>query len=157
MRLAAAILGALLITACSSVATTTPAPAAATPASAAAKETTILANDGGVLRPIANGGRVALRNGWATVRLSPTRLDVEGQLEVSIFDPDGRPATADVSVDYVSMDMDHGHTIERGVLHEGCYRMPLVFLMPGSWRLVIHVVRGGTEETLTVVLPDVGL
>jgi len=32
-----------------------------------------------------------------------------------------------------------------------------VVLMPGSWRLVIHVVRGGTEETLTVVLPDVGL
>ena len=152
MRLAAAILGALLVTSCSSAATTAPAPAT----TGTAKETTILAKDGGVLRPIANGGRLALRSGWATVRLSPTPLETDGQLEVSVFDTDGRPATADVSVDYVSMDMDHGHTMERGVLHEGCYRMPLAFVMPGSWRLVIHVARGGTEETLTVVLPDVG-
>ncbi len=152
MRLVAGILAALLVAGCS--------PAAATPTAAgaaAARATTILASEGGVMRPIANGDRVALRTGWATVRLSPVSIDADAQLEVSVFDPDGRPATADVSVDYVSMDMDHGHTVEHGVLHENCYRMPLSFAMPGSWRLAIHVVRGGAEEIVTLVLPDVGL
>ncbi len=153
MRFVAAILGALLVTGCSSATTTTSAPAAVT----AAKDTTILASDGGVMRPITNGDRVGLHSGWATLRLSPTRIETDGRLQVSLFDADGRPVAADVSVDYASMDMDHGHTIEHGVMHEGCYQMPLAFAMPGSWRLVIHVVRGGTEETLTVVLPDVGL
>ena len=154
MKLGAAILAALLVAGCSSTVTMKPSTVSTT---AAAKETTILASEGGVLRPIANGGRVALRSGWATVRLSPTRVDQDGQLEVSVFDADGRPATAEVSVDYVSMDMDHGHTMEHGVFHEDCYRMPLSFVMPGSWRLVIHVARGGTDETVTLVLPDVGL
>jgi hypothetical protein len=154
MKLAVPLLAALLVSGCSAPATATPARAAS--AATAAAET-ILASDGGVLRPIQNGDRLALRSGWATVRLTPLPLETDGQLQVSIFDADGQPASAEVSVDYASMDMDHGHMVEHGVMHEGCYQMPLTFAMPGSWRLVIHVVRAGTEETLTVVLPEVGL
>lgn len=152
MRLLAAVLAAILVAACSPGASTTVEPGPV----ASAKSITILANEGGVLRPIENGARLPLRSGWVTLRLA-TAATLEGQLEVSVFDADGRQATADVAVDYSSIDMDHGHTTEQGVLHEGCYRMPLSFAMPGAWRLVIHVVRGGTPETLTVVLPDVGL
>jgi len=155
MRLAAAIFATLLVTGCSAAVATSPA--SPTPFGQIARDTTILTSDGGVLRPIPNGGRVALRSGWAAVRLAPGKLEDRGRLEVTVFDADGRQASADVSVDYASMDMDHGHTLEHGVVHEGCYRMPLTFVMPGSWRLVVRIARGGADETFTLVLPDVGM
>lgn len=152
MRLVLGLVLSLVASACAPAAAPAPVSAAAS-----GKDVTILASDGGVMRPIANGGRVPLRSGWATVTLSPVPLQDTGQLKVSVFDADGRLAEADVSVDYVSMDMDHGHTVERGVLHENCYQMPLSFAMPGSWRLQIHVVHGAADETVTLVLPEVGL
>ncbi|HEU5288219.1 MAG TPA: hypothetical protein VFV20_07440 [Candidatus Limnocylindria bacterium] len=152
MRLVLTLLVAVVASACAPTAAPTP-----TSAAAPAKDVTILASDGGVMRPIANGGRVPLRGGWATITLSPVPLQETAQLKVSVFDAEGRLAEANVSVDYASIDMDHGHTLERGVLHENCYQMPLSFAMPGSWRLLIHVVRGPTDDTVTLVLPDVGL
>lgn len=154
MRLIGVLLAGLIATACGQASVGTPASASA---SATGKDVTILASDGAVMRPIANGGRVPLRAGWATITLSPVPLEETAQLQVSVFDTGGHLVDADVSVDYVSMDMDHGHTVEHGVLHENCYRMPLSFAMPGSWRLLVHVVRGGTDDTVTLVLPEVGL
>lgn len=150
MRLAAAVLSALLATSCSA-ATTAVAPAAAAP------DAPLLTSEGGVLRPIDNGGRIALHSGYATVRLSPSPQDLDPQLQVSLFNSSGQPMTGDVSVDYESLDMDHGMTVAQGVLHEGCYRMGLSFGMAGRWRLVIHVMGGGSEEQVVLVLPWVGL
>lgn len=152
MRLVLAVLVAVVASACAPTAAPTP-----TSAAAPGKDVTILASDGAVMRPIANGGRVPLRSGWATITLSPVPLQETAQLKVSVFDADGRLSEANVSVDYASIDMDHGHTLEHGVLHENCYQMPLSFAMPGSWRLLIHVVRGPTDDTVTLVLPEVGL
>lgn len=152
MRLVLALLVAVVASACAPTAAPIP-----TSAAAPGKDITILASDGAVMRPIANGGRVPLRSGWATITLSPVPLQETAQLKVSVFDADGRLAEANVSVDYASIDMDHGHTLEHGVLHENCYQMPLSFAMPGSWRLLIHVVRGPTDDTVTLVLPEVGL
>ncbi|HZP94964.1 MAG TPA: hypothetical protein VFC31_01320 [Candidatus Limnocylindria bacterium] len=149
-----ALLAAVIASACTTTAVSAPASA---PAAGGGKDITILAGDGAVMRPIANGGRVPLRSGWATITLSPVPLAETGQLRVSVFDAEGRQTEADVFVDYASIDMDHGHTVEHGVLRENCYQMPLSFAMPGSWRLMIHVVRGATDETVTVVLPEVGL
>lgn len=58
---------------------------------------------------------------------------------------------------HVSIDMDHGQTTEAGVLHGDCYRMRLAFVMLGVWRLHLHVTRDGLAETVTIVLPSVGL
>jgi hypothetical protein len=154
MRIFVPVLAVVLASACGSAAAPAPTAHAAT---TAAKGITILASDGTVMRPITNGGRVPLRSGWATVTLSPVPLAEDGQLQVSVFDADGRQIEAEVSVDYVSMDMDHGHTIEHGVMHGNCYQMPLSFAMPGSWKLVVHVVRGGSDESVTLVLPEVGI
>lgn len=150
MRLVSLALAISLAVACSPA--VTPAPAA--PAVAGV---TILASDGAAMRPIVNGGRVPLRNGWATIQIAPVPLTGDGRLRVGVFDRDGREVDADVSVDYSSLDMDHGHIIERGVLHERCYEMPLSFAMPGRWRLLIHVVRDADEDTVTLLLPEVGL
>jgi hypothetical protein len=153
MRLAAVILSGLLASGC--VAATTAAVAPAAPA--AMPDAPLLASEGGILRPIDNGGRVAMHSGYATVRLSPSAQSMDPLLEISLFDSAGNPANADVSVDYESLDMDHGTSVAKGVFHEGCYRMGLSFGMAGSWRLVIHVMRSGTEEKVVLVLPWVGL
>jgi len=151
MRLAAALLSALLVSGCTAATAAAPAPAATTP------DAPLLASEGGVLRPIDNGGRVALHSGYATVRLSPSPQSMDPLLQVYVFDSAGQAATADISVDYESLDMDHGISTAQGVWHEGCYRMGLSFGMAGSWRLVIHVVRAGAEEKVVLVLPWVGL
>lgn len=151
MRRVAVVLALSLVTACA------PAATAPAPAAVSATDVTILASDGAVMRPIANGGRVPLRTGWITVHFAPVPLEEDGELKVSVFDADGRPAQADVSVDYASMDMDHGQEMAQGVFHENCYQMHLSFVMPGRWRLVVHVARGGNEEAVTLILPEVGL
>ena len=153
-RLAVALAGVLVI-ACAPAADVRP-PSTQT-VGRSAGDISILVGDGTVMRPIANGGRVPLGTGWATLRFSPVPLGEDGQLQVAVFDGEGKPVDADVSVDYASLDMDHGHMVERGVFHENCYQMRLSFAMPGRWRLLVHVVRGASEDTVTVLLPEVGL
>jgi ABC-type transport system substrate-binding protein len=150
--IAIALVSVVLATACSGA---TAAPPATTPA--AAPEAPLLANEGGVLRPIDNGGRVAMHDGYATVRLSPSPQSMDPLLQVWVFDSAGQAQEADVTVDYDSLDMDHGVSTAHGTLHEGCYRMGLSFGMAGSWRLVIHVTRAGAEEKMVLMLPWVGL
>jgi hypothetical protein len=153
MKLAAvALLSVVLASGCAAATATPPATTAA-----AADEAPLLANEGGVLRPIENGGRVAMHSGYATVRLSPSPQSMDPLLQVTVFDAADGAQEADVSVDYESLDMDHGVTTAHGMLHEGCYRMGLSFGMAGSWRLVIHVTRAGAEEKVVLVLPWVGL
>ncbi len=154
MRIAALILVGALLGACTEAVAHPQPPSAAGGTSAGA---TILVSEGGVMRPIQNGGRVALRSGWATLRFSPLPLDFESSLDVALFDSSGASVTGDVSAQYESIDMDHGRTTSTGSPHEGGYRMPLAFEMPGAWRVVVRIARGGTEETITIVLPAVGL
>ncbi len=150
MRLAAAILAALFAASCTAATATAPSPAAP-------PDAPLLASESGVLRPIDNGGRVALKSGYATVKLSPSPQSMDPLLQVWVFDSAGKAQEANVSVDYESLDMDHGMTTAMGQFHEGCYRMGLSFGMAGSWRLTIHVARGAAEEKLVLVLPWVGL
>jgi len=150
VRIPAALLASLIVSCGAPPAL--PAPATVP----AAKQIAILASEGGVLRPIANGGRVALRGGWATVTLAPA-AGGEADLDIALFDSAGRTVTGDVRASYESMDMDHGSTVEPGVLHGDCYRVRLSFIMPGAWRVVVHVAHDGVEESLTLVLPQAGL
>ena len=121
------------------------------------EQPTILVSDGGVLRPMANGGRVAIPGGWATVTLSPLPLEREAlDLDVAVTDVDGRPVSADLRVAYEMVGMDHGSGAERALAHAGAYRMPLHLAMPGSWRLTVLIDRGGDVTTLVVVLPQAG-
>ena len=150
-----ALVAALFATGCTAAAAApAPAPAAV---SAALPDAPLLASEGGVLRPIDNGGRVAMKGGYAEVRFTPSPQSMDPQLQVSLFDPAGQPRTADVSVEWESLDMDHGTDSATGSLREGCYRMRLSFAMPGSWRLKVHVTGSGAEEIVTLVLPWVGL
>jgi hypothetical protein len=150
MRLIVAILGALLVAGCA-------APTVSAPTPPAVPDAPLLASEGGILRPIDNGGRIAMHGGYAMVRLSPSPQSMDPLLQVSLFDTADQPMTADVSVDYESLDMDHGISSTTGMFHDGCYRMGLSFGMAGSWRVIIHVARAGNEERLTLVLPWVGL
>lgn len=156
MRLGAAIMIALLVSGCSTATAAVPAPVAKQ-APAATQDAPLLASEGGILRPFDNGGRLAMHSGYATVKLSPSPQSMDPLLQVSVFDSAGQAQDADVSVDYESLDMDHGVTTAVGHFHEGCYRMGLSFGMAGSWRVVIHVKRSGSEEKVVLVLPWVGL
>jgi hypothetical protein len=145
------ILGASLLAACGSAAATTATGAAAAPGTDAA----ILVSDGGVLRPIGNGGRVTLREGSATVRfsnLAAERVD----MDITLLDAGGRLAPADLLVSLESLDMDHGSTDVTAAPREGGYRASIAFPMPGAWRLRLRIDRGGSAETVTLVLPQVG-
>jgi hypothetical protein len=151
MRFAALVLAASLIAACGSAAATT----AAGPAAAVATEAAILVSDGGVMRPMANGARVPLREGFATVRfssLAAERVDVD----VTVLDAAGHRTPAEVRLSYESLDMDHGSLDMQAVAREGGYRGTLEFAMPGAWRLKLRIDRQGGTETVTLVLPQVG-
>lgn len=154
MRIVALILAGALLGACTEAAAHPQPPSVARGTSPAA---IILVSEGGVMRPIENGGRVALRTGWATLRFSPVPLDFRSTLDMTLFDASGAPAAGEVSAQYESIDMDHGRTTSTSAPHEGGYRMPLVFEMPGSWKVVVRIVRAGAEETITIVLPAVGM
>ena len=150
MKLAAALLSMLLVTGCT-------AATAAVPTPTAAPDAPILASEGGVLRPIDNGGRLPLKTGYATVRLWPSPQSMDPNLQVALFDASGVASTAEVWVFTEMVDMDHGTETIPATVRDGVYQMHLSFGMPGSWRLVVHVKRGGVEETFTLVLPWIGL
>jgi len=124
---------------------------------AAVPDAPLLTNEGGVLRPIENGGRLPMRSGYATVRLTPGPQSMDPQIDLVVFDSSGQPLTADVTAEYESLDMDHGVEKIQARAVDGCYRMRLSFSMQGMWRVIIHVARGGADEKLTLVLPWVGL
>lgn len=152
-RLALLGLAAIIAGACAPVA----AQSASAPDPAGEEQPTILISDGGVLRPVVNGGRIAIEGGWATVTLSPLPLERESlDLDVVLTGVDGQPVSADVEVAYDMVGMDHGSGRERAVAHAGGYRMPLHLAMPGSWRLKVRIDRGGEVTTLVVVLPQAG-
>jgi hypothetical protein len=153
MRLLGAILVAVLVavlaTGCSvGVAASQPP---------ATSEANLLVSEGGMLRPIDNGGRVGLKSGWATVKLWPSPQDMDPNLEVAVFDAAGNVVSADVWVVYEMMDMDHGIDESRATFREGLHRMHLSFGMQGSWKLVVHIARAGLEESVVLVLPWIGL
>lgn len=150
MRLVVA-LALALVTAC--------APAAATTAStgAAEEQPTILASDGGLLRPITNGGRVAIPDGWATVTFSPLPLAREQlDLDIAVLDAAGRPVDAAVQVTYEMLDMSHGVFTQRATLHQGRHRMPVNIAMPGRWRFTVTIDHGGRATTVVLVVPEIG-
>jgi YtkA-like protein len=150
MKLAAALLSMLLATGCS-------AATAAVPTPTAVPDAPILASEGGVLRPIDNGGRLPMKMGYATVRLWPSPQSMDPNLQVALFDASGQAATADVFVVSEMLDMEHGTETIPATVRDGFYQMHLSFGMPGSWRLVVHVKRDAAEETITLVLPWIGL
>ena len=149
-------LAGLVLAACSSASaqTATPMPHAS---AAAVPDAPLLTSEGGVLRPIENGSRLPMRSGYATVRLTPGPQSMDPQIDVTVFDGSGQAVTADVFAEYESLDMDHGIEKIQARQVDGCYRMRPSFSMQGTWRVVIHVARGATEEKLTLVLPWVGL
>lgn len=163
MKLLGATLVALLLASCTSAAAGTPGGGVAGSAArtsaggpSAAGAVTILVSEGGLLRPVDNGGRVALHEGWATIRVSPVPLRERTELDVGVFDGSGRAVAGRVDVTYESIDMDHGRTTVTGIPDDGGYHVPLELIMPGAWRLVVEIARGGTADTVTLVLPEVG-
>lgn len=118
---------------------------------------TILVSEGGMLRPLENGGRVAISDGWATVRFSPPPLQRSDLvLDVAVLDAKGRPVQATVAVTYEMLQMDHGRSTERAVPHDGLFRMAVRIPMPGAWRFTIHIDRDGVASDLIVVVPEIG-
>lgn len=117
----------------------------------------ILVDEGGVMRPVANGGRVALRSGWAIVRFDRVPIAPESQVVVTVFDGSGAATAAEVTAVYEALDMDHGRAVARAVTDGGSHRLRLAFEMPGQWKVTVRVARAGSEETFTLVLPLVGL
>jgi len=155
VRPVALILAGALLGACgAATAATAPSPM---PAAVEVIETTILVSDGGILRPIENGGRVAIPDGWATVTLSPPPLQrTDFALDVEVLDASGRALDAAVDVTYEMVQMDHGVFTERATSHAGRYRVPVHIPMPGMWRFTVSIDRGGVVTSLIVVVPEIG-
>lgn len=160
LTLAAIGLVAIACAATGVVSTAAPAasapPRTADPVAAAPAGASILVDQGGVMIPLANGGRVALRPGWATVQFSTMPPKWRSDVVVALFGADGKPATGEVRAEYESLDMDHGRMTAPSIAHEGGYRMPLEFEMKGSWRIQLHISRAGVDEKVTLVLPVAG-
>jgi len=152
MRLVAALAGALLA-ACSAASANTAMPRSP----GAMPDAPLLTSEGGVLRPVENGARLPLKSGYAIVRLSPSPRSMDPDVDVDVFDARGTAVVADVVAEYESLDMDHGVERVQAKPRLGGYRMRLSFAMQGSWRVVIHITRGIVEDTVTLVLPSVGL
>lgn len=117
----------------------------------------ILLDEGGLMRPIPNGGRIPLRKGWATVRFDKIPVARQSQLVVTLFDGSGTTAGADIAAEYEALGMDHGRTAVRGAADGGSHRIRLAFEMPGQWKVTVSVTRDGSRETFTLVLPMAGL
>lgn len=117
----------------------------------------ILIDEGGVMRPVANGGRVALRAGWATVRFDRVPIGPDSQVVVTVFDGSGAVIVSEVTAVYEALDMDHGRTVARSAIDGASHRMRLAFEMPGQWKVTVTVAREGSQETFTLVLPMAGL
>ena len=141
----------LTLAACSTAAAKAPAPSTGMP------DAPLLTSEGGILRPIENGGRVPMRSGYAIVRLTPGPQSMDPDVDVTLFDSAGQPVTAGVYAEYESLDMDHGIERVQARVADGGYRMRLSFAMQGTWRVIIHVARGPSDDSLTLVLPWVGL
>lgn len=155
MRPVALILAGALLGACGAAATV--APPDPEPAAVEVIETTILVSDGGMLRPIDNGGRVAIPDGWATVTLSPPPLQrTDFALDIDVLDASGRALEAAVEVRYEMVQMDHGVITERATSHAGRHRVPVHIPMPGMWRFTVSIDRGGVVTSLIVVVPEIG-
>ena len=146
-------LAGLVLAACSTASATTPSPAPNVPM----PDAPLLTSEGGVLRPVDNGARLPLHSGYAVVKLTPGPQSMDPDVDVTVYDGAGKQVTADVYAEYESLDMDHGVEKAQARLAEGCYRMRLSFAMQGTWRVVIHVARGATEDKVTLVLPWVGM
>lgn len=156
-RLLTVAFAGLVLAACSTASAETATAMPHASAAAAVPDAPLLTSEGGVLRPVENGGRLPMRAGYATVRLTPGPQSMDPQIDVTLFDNSGLPVTADVFAEYESLDMDHGVEKIQARAVDGGYRMRLSFSMQGMWRVVVHVARGASEERLTLVLPWVGL
>ena len=155
MRPVALILAGALLGACGVAPTA--APPDPEPAMVEVIDTTILISDGGMLRPIENGGRVTIPDGWVTVTLSPPPLQrTDFTLDVEVLDDSGIAVDAAVEISYQMLQMDHGVFTERATAHAGRYRIPVHIPMPGTWRFTVSIDRGGVVTSLVVVVPEIG-
>lgn len=151
-RLGAALL--LVLAACA------PAVSDAAPAGVGAVdagEPQVFVLDGGLLAPLANGGRVALANGWAELSFSPYPPRTRSDLDVRVFDgASGQPVRADVTLTYEMIAMEHGIVLQRAIARDGGHhRFPLNVAMPGAWRFLVKVVHQGTSSTVLLLIPEV--
>lgn len=114
-------------------------------------------SEGGLLRPLANGDRVALANGWAELSFSPYPPSARSDLDVLVVGAASeKPARADVSVAYEMLGMEHGTVIQRATAGaNGHHVLPLNLAMPGTWRFQIKVVLDGTPSTVMLIVPEV--
>lgn len=149
MRRAASLLAALLaLAAC--VPAAPGAPTDATPRA--------FVNEGGLLAPLANGGRVQLVDGWAQVYFAPYPPITRSDLDVVVYDgASGRPVSADVFVAYEMLGMEHGLVTRRAAPGAaGHHRMPLHLAMPGTWRFTVNVEVNGVASKVLLIVPEVG-
>lgn len=113
----------------------------------------VFLSEGGVMRPLQNGDRVALlEGGWATLTFSVFPPRDGSELEVAL---QGTAATS-ISVATEMVGMDHDATTETAVLRDGRYLVPLSFPMPGAYRVLVRVSGAAATSTLTLVIASGG-
>lgn len=115
-------------------------------------------SEGGFLAPLKNGGRVQLADGWAQLYFAPYPPQARTDLDVVVYDgATGRPASADVSIAYEMLGMEHGVVTQRAAPGApGHHRIPLNLGMPGMWRFQLKVLHGGATSTVLLIVPEVG-
>lgn len=137
---------ALLLGACA-------APGASTETSpAGGARSTIFVSEGGMVRPLENGARVALASGGAAaVSFSPFPPGREAALEVVLEGTD-----AEVSVSTSMVGMDHGAAVSRAAREGGRHRAALSFPMPSTYRIAIEVARPGAHDSVVLIVAGGG-
>lgn len=138
----------LLLVACA-------APAAAEPAPPAPPATpSVFLSESGMLRPIANGGRVPIADGSVELSFAPYPPATTTKLDVVVRDAAGRSTAADVMVVYDMIGMEHGAMSARAVAEGEHHRASIGLPMSGPWRFVLRVARPGAVTSLLFIVPD---
>jgi hypothetical protein len=143
-----ALVVALLLGACSAPAAA-PQPPAATPATPA-----VFLSEGGLLRPVPNGGRVSMVDGSVEVSFAPYPPRTTSELSVVVRDAAGRPVAADVVVVYDMIGMEHGAMFARAVASGERQRASIGLPMPGPWKFTLRVTRASEVSSLLFIVPD---
>lgn len=113
----------------------------------------VFLSEGGFMRPLANGARVALiEGGWATLTFSEFPPRDGCHLEIDL---ESTSATS-VSVATEMVGMDHDMASPAALEHAGRYRVPLAFPMPGAYRVLVRVETAAGASTLTLVVAGGG-
>lgn len=156
---------ALGLAACTSATSTAAPPArlAAAPTTGAASNDAsasgprLFALDGAFLTPVANGGRVAIANGWIEPHFSTFPPAAKSDLDIVVMSAATRaPAQADVSVLYEMLDMAHGMLARHAVpgMRTGHHIATMDLSMRGTWRFQVKVRLEGVWSTAVLVLSE---